>query len=193
MYISKKKTGILSDFINDLTIPRSSISRALDMLYEYGLVHEERFKHKNIRKITITEFGEKVAEVLFDINNIMDRANNAKKNRPYGSPTYDHKNNKTTARNPKRGQPNNQKTKKPIDLPPRTFHTIRRKDESNTTTTEKILNGCLFPDGLCVIRWCSTNPNVKPSTAIYNSFKDFKFFHIDRHSDNPTEIIWHDR
>jgi DNA-binding MarR family transcriptional regulator len=72
MYISKKKTGILSDFINDLDIPRGSISRALHMLYECGLVHEERLKHKNKRQITITEFGEKVAEVFFDINKIMD-------------------------------------------------------------------------------------------------------------------------
>ena len=76
---------------------------------------------------------------------------------------------------------------------PRTFHIIRHKDESAISGTGKVLNGVVFPDGLCVIRWCSSNPNANPSIGIYDSFEDFKYFHIDCHPDNKTEIVWHDR
>ena len=74
---------------------------------------------------------------------------------------------------------------------PKTFHMIRKKDESGISGTGKILNGVVFPDGICVVRWCSTNKNANPSTVIYNSFKDFKFYHMDCHPTNETKIIWH--
>lgn len=75
---------------------------------------------------------------------------------------------------------------------PRTFHIIRHKDEGGISGTGQVLNGVVFPDGLCVIRWCSSNPNANPSIGIYDSFEDFKYFHIDCHPANETEIVWHD-
>lgn len=75
---------------------------------------------------------------------------------------------------------------------PRTFHIVRHKDESGISGTGRVLNGVVFPDGLCIIRWCSSNPEANPSIGIYDSFEDFKYFHIDCHPDNETEIVWHD-
>jgi len=72
MYISRKKTAILSDFINDLDIPRGSISRSLDMLYQEGLVTEEYLKQKNKRKITITDFGQSIADQMLRIDTMMN-------------------------------------------------------------------------------------------------------------------------
>ena len=73
----------------------------------------------------------------------------------------------------------------------RMFYIIRVNDESNISGTGKVLNGVVFPDGQCVIRWCSSNKNAKSSTAIYDSFEDFKFLHIDSHPTNETKIVWH--
>lgn len=71
MYLSKKRTAILSDFIQDLKIPKGSIARSIDMLFQEGLVNEEYLKQKNKRKITITDFGLSIAEQFFIINEMM--------------------------------------------------------------------------------------------------------------------------
>lgn len=72
----------------------------------------------------------------------------------------------------------------------KTFYIIRNHDESNISGTGKVLNGVVFPDGVTVIRWCSKNKNASPSTAIYDSFEDFKYYHIDCHPTNETEIVF---
>lgn len=75
------------------------------------------------------------------------------------------------------------------DVELRTFHIVRHADESGVSGTGKVLNGVVFPDGQTVIRWCvEGKPN---STAIYPSFEDFKYIHIDAHPDNKTEIVYH--
>ncbi len=71
----------------------------------------------------------------------------------------------------------------------KTFYIVRHADESGVSGTGKVLNGVEFPDGQTVIRWCVVGkPN---STAIYPSFADFKYIHIDAHPDNKTEIIFY--
>ncbi len=71
----------------------------------------------------------------------------------------------------------------------KTFHIIRHADESGVSGVGRVLNGVVFPDGQCVIRWCvEGKPN---STAIYPSFEAMKYIHIDAHPDNKTEIIYH--
>lgn len=71
---------------------------------------------------------------------------------------------------------------------PNFFHITRKADESGVSGIGKVLEGCVFSDGTTVIRWCvEGKPN---STAIYPSFQDFKFIHIDSHPTNGTEIIW---
>jgi len=72
------------------------------------------------------------------------------------------------------------------------FYVIRHKDESGISGTGIVLNGAVFPDGTTVIRRCSSNPNANPSTCIYDTFEDFKYYHIDCHPTNETEIIWYD-
>jgi RecB family endonuclease NucS len=72
MYLSKERTAILSDFIQDLKIPKGSIARSIDMLFQEGLVNEEYLKQKNKRKITITDFGQDIAQQFFKINDMMN-------------------------------------------------------------------------------------------------------------------------
>ena len=70
----------------------------------------------------------------------------------------------------------------------KTFQMIRNADETGISGTGKVLEGCVFEDGVTVIRWCTKqSPHT---TAVYDTFKDFMFFHVDSHPDNKTEIIW---
>lgn len=70
----------------------------------------------------------------------------------------------------------------------KTFHIIRNADESGVSGTGKVLQGTVFDDGTTVIRW--TVENSPNSTAIYDTFEDFKHLHIDSHPTNETEIVW---
>lgn len=68
------------------------------------------------------------------------------------------------------------------------FYMTRDADESGVSGTGKVLEGVVFSDGTTVIRWCTGHaPN---STAIYNSFEDFKKIHVDSHPTNGTRFIW---
>lgn len=70
----------------------------------------------------------------------------------------------------------------------RIFYIVRHGDESKVSGVGRVLDGVIFPDGTCVVRWCTKK--APSSTAIYKNFKEFKDIHIDRHPTNKTEIIW---
>jgi hypothetical protein len=85
------------------------------------------------------------------------------------------------------------KTEKPKPIPKsrkrkqlKTFTVIRRGDESGVSGIGRVLNGVVFQDGACVIRWCSE----VPSSVSYDSFEDFERVHITSHPENKSEIIW---
>jgi len=65
------------------------------------------------------------------------------------------------------------------------FKIIREGDESGVSGLGHVLDGVIFDDGTCVVRWRTK----LPSTAIYPSFKDFKAIHIDAHPENKTIIM----
>jgi hypothetical protein len=65
---------------------------------------------------------------------------------------------------------------------------VRNFDESGVSGTGKVLEGCIFSDGTCVIRWCT--PKTPSTTGIYDSFKDFYKIHVEAHLVNKTEIRW---
>ena len=78
---------------------------------------------------------------------------------------------------------------------PARFTIYRGFDASGVSGTGRVLNGVVFPDGVTVVRWCS-NQKVKNravhSTAVYDSFEDFKRIHVDSHLENKTVIAWFD-
>ena len=70
----------------------------------------------------------------------------------------------------------------------KTFKVKRNYDESGISGTGIVLEGCVFTDGTCVIRWCT--PKTPPTTGIYDSYEDFYKIHIASHVANKTETIW---
>lgn len=68
----------------------------------------------------------------------------------------------------------------------RTFKIIRNNDESGISGTGHVIDGVIFASGKTVIEWLSDTSSI----AIYNSFEEFKFIHIDSHPSNDTEIIF---
>lgn len=47
------------------------------------------------------------------------------------------------------------------------------------------LEGVIFSDGTCVLRWCTT-----PSTSVWSSFSDMAKIH--GHPEYGTYFVWHD-
>lgn len=70
----------------------------------------------------------------------------------------------------------------------RIFHMIRHGDESGVSGVGLVLDGVVFRDGTCVVRWCTKK--APSSTAIYRSYREFRDIHIDRHPTNKTQIVW---
>lgn len=54
--------------------------------------------------------------------------------------------------------------------------------------TEPQLEGVVFTDGRCSVRW--RTPTA--STVAWDSFDEFHRVHIGAHPDYGTEIVWHD-
>ncbi len=74
------------------------------------------------------------------------------------------------------------------------FEVIRERDISGERTggghsgTGKVLEGVIFSDGTTVVRWAAEGkPN---STAVWDSYDDFAYFHIDQHPENGTKVNW---
>jgi hypothetical protein len=64
-------------------------------------------------------------------------------------------------------------------------------DETGISGSGKVLEGCVFSDGECIIRWLSpTSPGH--STAVFDSFGLFMSIHIAPHPDNKTKTVFND-
>jgi hypothetical protein len=70
----------------------------------------------------------------------------------------------------------------------RIFEMIREKDETGISGVGKVLEGVVFSDGVCVVRWVVAN--TENNTAVWPSFEAFKKIHIDAHPQNNTQITW---
>ena len=71
----------------------------------------------------------------------------------------------------------------------RTFELHRTADEHGRSGTGKVLEGVVFSDGVCAIRWeVAKTPD---STSVWQSFEGFKQIHVDAHPTNGTTIHWH--
>jgi len=76
-------------------------------------------------------------------------------------------------------------------MPIRTFELFRLDDETGISGSGKVLEGCVFSDGECIIRWLSqTSPGH--STAVFDSFGLFMSIHIAPHPDNKTRTVFAD-
>ena len=66
------------------------------------------------------------------------------------------------------------------------FKMIRNSDETGVSGTGTVLDGIVFPNGVCCVQWRGATPCV----TIWPSFDAFKQVHIDAHPTNDTEIKW---
>ena len=77
-----------------------------------------------------------------------------------------------------------------------TFDLIRNTDESGVSGTGKVLEGVIFTDGTCVVRWVTVN--AAQSTVIYDTsgdltgFEKFLNIHVQSHPGNHVEIVLYD-
>ena len=73
----------------------------------------------------------------------------------------------------------------------RTFEVFRTEDETGVSGSGKIIEGCIFSDGECIIRWVSA---LSPghSTSIFPSFGSFMSIHVAPHPDNKTIVKFND-
>lgn len=68
----------------------------------------------------------------------------------------------------------------------------RKSEDEKPSSNGKVLEGVVFSDGTCVVRWCvGTQPD---STAVWNSFGDFEAIHVAERTgkERTTEIRWLD-
>ena len=72
----------------------------------------------------------------------------------------------------------------------RTFEMIRGADESGVSGTGKVLEGVIFSDGPCIIRWV-TELNGR-SESRFDSFASFASIHVTSHESNQTKIVFSD-
>lgn len=69
-------------------------------------------------------------------------------------------------------------------LEPAVFELHRLDDFSGISGTGHVLDGVVFPGGKTVIRWRSD----KPSTAIFDTFRQFEKVHVAQHG--KSKIVW---
>jgi hypothetical protein len=67
----------------------------------------------------------------------------------------------------------------------RTFHLERDVDVSGISGTGTVADGCVFPDGVTVVRWRGD----RQSTVVWPSIEDVEAIH--GHG-GATRIVWHD-
>lgn len=72
----------------------------------------------------------------------------------------------------------------------RTFEMFRGHDESGVSGEGRVLEGVVFSDGPCVVRW-TTELNGR-SEARYDSFASFTNIHVTSHPSNQTKIVFSD-
>ena len=69
---------------------------------------------------------------------------------------------------------------------PVTFLMKRGADESGVSGTGIVLEGTIYSDGTCTVRWLTAGG----STAVYESFERFRKIHVDSHPNNNTEFVF---
>ncbi len=72
----------------------------------------------------------------------------------------------------------------------RTFEMHRGNDESGVSGVGRVLEGVVFSDGPCVVRWV-TELNGRSENR-YDSFAAFISIHVTSHSGNKTKIVFSD-
>lgn len=72
----------------------------------------------------------------------------------------------------------------------RTFEMVRNNDETGVSGIGKVLEGVVFSDGPCVIRW-TTELNGR-SESRFDSFGTFIAIHVSPHPTNKSIITFND-
>lgn len=72
----------------------------------------------------------------------------------------------------------------------RRFTMTRAEDTKGRSGTGVVLEGVVFSDGTCVVRWMGAGM-PQQSTAFWNSYADFAATHVDNHPKNSL-ITWLD-
>lgn len=73
----------------------------------------------------------------------------------------------------------------------RSFEMIRKDDETGISGTGKVVEGVVFTDGECVVKWVVEN-SMGRCVAIWPNLASFLSIHVYPHPDNKTEIIFDD-
>ena len=66
----------------------------------------------------------------------------------------------------------------------------RHEDAKGRSGTGVVLEGVVFTDGTCVVRWMGSGMPQK-STGVFASYEDFAALHVDNHPKNSV-ISWTD-
>lgn len=74
----------------------------------------------------------------------------------------------------------------------RTFEMFRTSEDGKPSNNGKVLEGVVFSDGTCVVRWCVDGQ--PDSTAVWSSLEDFAAIHVaERPGKERTSVItWTD-
>ena len=73
----------------------------------------------------------------------------------------------------------------------RTFEVFRTEDETGISGSGKVLEGTVFSDGFCCVRWVSaTSPGH--SSSVFDSFGLFMQIHVNSHPGNKTRTVFND-
>jgi len=73
----------------------------------------------------------------------------------------------------------------------KTFEVFRKHDETGISGTGKVVEGIIFTDGHCVIRWVAMESPCH-SDGIFESFGGFLAIHVNSHERNRTTIKFDD-
>jgi hypothetical protein len=74
----------------------------------------------------------------------------------------------------------------------RRFEMVRASEDGKASNKGKVLEGIVFSDGTCVVRW--SVDGQPDSTAVWNSFADFEAIHVAARpgKERTSEIRWLD-
>lgn len=73
----------------------------------------------------------------------------------------------------------------------RAFEVIRQNDETGISGTGKVIEGIIFSDGECVVKWV-TEKSLGRCVSIWPNFGSFLSIHVYPHPNNDTKIIFSD-
>lgn len=73
----------------------------------------------------------------------------------------------------------------------RTFELYRTNDETGVSGTGKVVEGVVYSDGTCVVRWIPEESPAK-SLGVFDSYGAFIAIHVTPHPANNTEVRFND-